>query len=431
MPEKIIELPWGADKVRLTLDERFRARVVNPEQAHPLKDLQNAAVNALKDPVGDPLEYFCRATTRVLIIVSDRTRVTGVKQYLPLLRNFLLDSGISDENIQVLVATGMHTPSGRKKPTDFLPADIVGRLRVSEHDCRDSSNHFYAGRTSRGTHVRLDRKVAEADLVLLTGSIGFHYFAGFRGGRKSILPGVAAMDSISSNHRLTIQENGGFHPLCKNASLEGNPVHEDMMESLKMIPTAFLFNTIVDERGQIVKLFAGDPVRAHARGCGEFRARAEVRVPEKAQCVIVSCGGYPKDSTFVQAHKAMENVSSALKEAGSMVVLARCDDGVGSDTLPDWFARGGPAEIRRELVVNYTLHGHTALSCMEKASRFKIYFVSGLRDDVVSSAGLIPAASVREALADVIDRTSGEISTLVFPEGSETLPLVDENTRGL
>jgi nickel-dependent lactate racemase len=424
MPEQTVDLGWGTGKITLTLPERLRARVAAPQHAPALREVEAGIASALRNPAGKSLEEVCRGLARVLVVVSDRTRVTGVREYLPLLVEFLLDCGVREQDIEVIVATGMHSPGGAKHFAEFLPVKTVDRLRISEHDCRDSASHFYAGRTSRGTEVHLNRKVAETDLVILTGSIGFHYFAGFRGGRKSVLPGVASFDTISANHRLTIQGEKGFHPLCRNASLEGNPVHEDMQESLKMIPTSFLLNTIVNGEGQILNVFAGDPVEAHLKGCQEFSVRASVDVSEKAGCAIVSCGGYPKDWTLIQSHKAVENASSALEDGGSMVVLAKCEGGVGSDTLLDWFSETGPDEVRRKLVTNYTLHGHTALSAMEKAARYVIYLVSDLSDETVRSAGLIPVSSAGEALSDILARKKGDVTTLVFPEGAETLPVV-------
>ncbi|KPJ59920.1 MAG: hypothetical protein AMJ46_09105 [Latescibacteria bacterium DG_63] len=421
MTERAIELHWGMQNVVVGLPEQLRACMAIPKHSEPLKNVEKAILSALSSSTGTSLQAVSKGATRVLIIVSDRTRVTGVKQYLPPLVRFLTDCGIREEGIEILVANGTHSRSGRERLGEFLSAGIVEKFRVSEHDCTDDASHFHAGRTTRGTEVYLNKKVAEADLLILTGSIGFHYFAGFRGGRKSILPGVAAFSSISANHRLTIQGEKGFHPLCKNASLDGNPVHEDMLESLEMIPTSFLFNTIVNENREILDVFAGDPVKAHLEGCDKFRQEAEVPIDEKADCAVVSCGGYPKDSTLIQSHKAVENVSSALKEGGSMVVLARCEDGIGSDTLLSWFAEKGPAQVRRRLASHYTLHGHTALSMMEKARLFRIYLVSDLSDEVVRSAGFFPVRSAEEAFREMLDGKTADVSTLVFPEGSETL----------
>jgi nickel-dependent lactate racemase len=361
---------------------------------------------------------------RALIVVSDRTRVTGVRVYLPVLVNFLVECGLDETGIEILVANGMHAPAGREVLGEFLPVDVLRKCIVSEHDCYRKDAHFYAGKTTRGTEVFLNNKVLEAQLVVITGSIGLHYFAGYRGGRKSILPGIAAFETICSNHRLTIPGGEGFHPLCRNGSLSGNPVHEDMLEALPMIPPSFLLNTVTDASGNIVEVFTGEPVQVHLRGCDSFRKTVEVVADGKADCVIVSCGGYPRDLTLIQAHKAMENVSPVLREGGSMVVFAECRHGIGSDTFMNWFDGSSIAQLRRKLVSNYTLHGHTALSMMEKLSRFKIYLVSSLEDAVVSAMGLVPVRSAEDALGEILSKTRDELSTFVFPEGSETLPML-------
>jgi lactate racemase len=424
MTGRTVNLPFGTGRVEFRLPEPIRAQILAPRHGEPLKYPSEEITSLLRNPGHPSLESFCKGVKRALIVVSDRTRVTGVKVYLPLLTDFLLECGLNEDGIEILVATGMHTPAGMETLAEFLPAEILGRFRVSEHDCSLKEAHCRAGRTSRGTEVYLNKKSLQAELVVITGSIGLHYFAGYRGGRKSILPGIAAFETICSNHRLTILGDKGFHPSCRNGSLKGNPVHEDMVEALPMIPRSFLFNTITDVSGNIVNLFAGDPVEAHLRGCHRFRKDAEVVADERADCVIVSCGGYPRDSTLVQAHKVMENVSPVLKEGGSMIVLAECRHGIGSNTFMSWFGGGSLPRVRQKLVSNYTLHGHTALSLMEKLSRFKMYLVSTLKDEVVASTGLVPTRSVEKALEKILSKSSRELSTFVFPEGSETLPVL-------
>ena len=429
MSDRAINLRLGTGSVEVHLPSRLSVRLLAPGQTTPIADAAAHVLSLLKSDAsssrhrGDSLERLCRGVHRVLVIVSDRTRVTGVKVYLPVLLDFLAECGVDPKGTEIHVANGMHAPAGPGALKEFLPSGLVERFTVSEHDCNSRESHFYAGTTSRGNRVFLNKKAKEAELVIITGSIGLHYFAGFRGGRKSVLPGIAAFETICSNHRLTIPGGQGFHPLCKNGSLSGNPVHEDMVEALPMIPPSFLLNTITDGTGRIVDVFTGDPVEAHERGCEEFRKIAEVDAGEKADCVIVSCGGHPRDVTLIQAHKAMENVRPVLKDGGSMVVLAECSQGIGSDTFLSWFDGSDLPAVRKRLVSNYTLHGHTALAMLEKLSRFKIYLVSGLESEVVASVGLIPAPSVEGALREILSRTTGEITTVVFPEGSETLPL--------
>lgn len=432
MSDRIVSLPFGTSRTQARLPGRFVANTLAPARIAPLPDPASQILSLLRRETSsetrtdDSLENMCRGVKRVLIISSDRTRVTGAKTYLPVLLDFLAESGVDQKGIEILVANGMHAPAGPEVLSEFLPSDVLGKCSVSEHDCYHAEAHFYAGSTTRGTRVFLNKKAGAAQLVIVTGSIGLHYFAGFRGGRKSVLPGIAAFETICSNHRLTIPGGEGFHPLCKNGSLSGNPVHEDMLEALPMIPPSFLLNTITDASGNIVDVFTGNPVDAHLRGCDAFKKTAEAVVEEKADCVIVSCGGYPRDVTLIQAHKAMENVRPVLKEGGSMVVLAECKQGIGSDTLMSWFDGEDLARVRRRLVSNYTLHGHTALAMMEKLKSFKIYLVSSLKRDVVASIGLIPAESVEVALQDISSKTSGELNTIIFPEGSETLAMLKD-----
>jgi nickel-dependent lactate racemase len=402
----------------------MKTQVFVPDYSPALVDVAGAVRKALVEPHGQPLDQLLGGLKRVLVIVPDRTRVAGLKSYLPVLTRFLLDCGLAPEAVEILVANGMHEPAGRGGLPEFIPQSVLDEFSVSEHDCYDKAGHFLAGKSSRGNQVYLNRKVADAELVILTGSIGLHYFAGFRGGRKAVLPGVAAFDTICANHRLTLREGEGFHPMCRNASLSGNPVNEEMMETMGMIPHSFVLNTITDAAGNILRVFSGDAVKAHLAGCEALKGDVTVRVPAKADCVIVSCGGYPRDSTMVQSHKAIDNMAPILKEGGPMVLLAENRHGMGSKDFLGWFGHGGAAEVRQKLASRYTFHGHTALSLLEKVARFKIFMVSNFDDETVRRMGLIPVRTAEDAVTKIMSFSGGDLTTYVFPDGSETLPVL-------
>jgi nickel-dependent lactate racemase len=404
----------------------MKAQAFVPDYSPALVDVPGAVRKALTEPYGKPLDELVRGLKRVLVIVPDRTRVAGLKAYLPVLTGFLRDCGVGPQAVRILVANGMHELAGREGLSEFLPQSVLDDFPVSEHDCHDKAAHFLAGTSSHGNSIYLNKKVAEAELVVMTGSIGLHYFAGFRGGRKSVLPGVASFDTICTNHRLTLRAGEGFHPKCRNASLDGNPVNEEMLEALGMIPPAFVLNTITDAAGNILRVFSGDAVKAHLAGCEALMRDVTVRVPAKADCVIVSCGGYPRDSTMVQSHKAIDNMAPILKDGRPLVLLAENRHGMGSEELLDWFGEGGVAGIRQKLASKYTFHGHTALSLSEKAARFKIYMVSNFEGDVVRRMGLTPAKNAEEAVTDILSASDADLTTYVFPEGSETLPVLHE-----
>ncbi len=427
---KTFQLGLGDRKVSLRLPERMKTREFVPDYSPALADVEAAVRKALANPYGRPLEELLRGLKRVLVIVPDRTRVAGLKKYLPVLTKFLTDCGLGRDGVEILVANGMHAMAGREAMPEFLPQSVLDEFSVTNHYCYDASSHFLAGTSSRGNKIYLNKMLAEAELIILTGSIGLHYFAGFRGGRKAVLPGVASFDAICANHRLTLRAGEGFHPKCRNASLDGNPVHEEMLEALGMIPPAFILNTVTDAAGNILRVFCGDAVEAHLAGCEALKRDVTVRVPAKADCVIVSCGGYPRDSTMVQSHKAIDNMAPILKEGSPMVLLAENRHGMGSDELLGWFSEGGAASIRKKLASKYTFHGHTALSLSEKAGRFKIYMVSGFAADVVRQMGLIPAGTAEEAVDEILSAGSGDLVTYVFPEGSETLPVLNGDGRG-
>jgi lactate racemase len=394
---------------------------------------------ATGDPAGTPTELVARALDgcaaalsrfrpgeKVVIVTSDVTRPTGSEIYLPILVARLNEAGVRDRDIEIVIALGIHRKQTEAEQRRIV-GELYGRIRVSDHDCDSPGTLVYLGETSRGIPVEVNRSVAEADRLILTGAITFHYFAGFGGGRKSLLPGVSSRRSCMASHfaLLNLGEGSGKHPLAVTANLEGNPVHEAMLEACAMREPDFILNTILTPDKKILAACAGDWREAHLEGC-RFYARAfSYPIRERADLVVVSCGGFPKDINLIQAHKSMEYASRALKLGGVMVLLAECRDGYGNATFFNWFGYPSCGELESALRKRYEINGQTAWSVKEKAERFRIVLVSQLPPAEVRTMGMIPAASPQEALDLALPLLPEGFTAYLIPEGGTVLPVLE------
>jgi nickel-dependent lactate racemase len=381
-------------------------------------------VSAAIDGCASMLDGFRRGE-RVVIITSDITRYTGSEIYLPLLVERLAAAGVRETDIEIAIALGIHRKQTENEHRKIL-GELFGRIRVTDHDCDDVGKLVYLGRTANGIEVAINRSVAEADRVILTGTIGFHYFAGFGGGRKSILPGVASRKSCMASHYAVLnpEPGTGRNPRATTGNLDGNPVHEAMVEACAMVGPAFILNTVLAPDKRIIAAFAGDWQEAHLAGCRFYAEHFAAPIRERADLVIVSCGGYPKDINFIQAHKSMEYGSQALKEGGVMILLAQCRDGYGHATFFNWFRFRELPAFEAELRQHYEINGQTACATLQKARRFRVILVSALPPEEVAAMGMIPAASLEAAMAEAAALLPEDYTAYVIPEGGTVLPVL-------
>jgi nickel-dependent lactate racemase len=421
-----IELQYGRQTVSLDLDEGTEVRFLEPGafDSPPADRLVQAA---LDDPIGAPgLRDIARRKERVVLIVSDKTRPTGASVFLPILLRNLEEAGVPDERTTIVLATGNHVGHSPDEIDRVLGPSVRSRVRVVDHDAGDGGSHVVVGRTTRGTPLSFDRNVVDADCVILTGAVSFHYFAGFGGGRKALLPGVASHDAILANHRLMVvggDPDAPLHPLCANGVLAGNPIHEDMMEALAVVRPAFVFNTVVSPEGRIVAAVAGDPQKAHEAGVRTVRSLYGVPAERKAKLVIASCGGYPKDINYIQAHKSLHHAFDLVAEGGVLILLAECSQGIGSDDFLPWFSRLDLRWVGERLQREFTVNAHTAYQAMRKALSRRIILVTSLPGEEVESMGMVRAESAQAALEHARETLGRIEDVLVLPIASVTVPL--------
>jgi nickel-dependent lactate racemase len=366
----------------LPLPQVARARSGDPVEA------------GLGRPIGSPSIDALFATARsVLIVVSDGTRATGSPRFLPALVRRI--SGATRADLAFVVASGIH-----RRPTDaeieeILGPELSGRYEVLRHDPDDDAALVDLGSTSSGTPVRVHRAVASHDRLVLTGAVGFHYYAGFSGGRKAVVPGLASRETISRNHLRALTPEGARHPAARAGVLRGNPVHRDMAEGAALARPHLVVNSVLSDAG-IERLFAGHWRRAHEAACRHLRATRVLRV-EPRDLVVASAGGEPTDQNLIQAHKTFEAAVGPLRPGGVLILAARCREGAGHPDFLPWFRRGNERRVVEELRRSFQVYGQTALSWMRKAAAHRVILVSGLPPEVARELGVVPAADLDEA----------------------------------
>jgi nickel-dependent lactate racemase len=417
-----MELKYGSTSFTCDLPPEQLAGVVAPSlivaDESPV-DIIEAALDSCTDLISS-----FRSGEKVVIVTSDITRYTGSEIYLPLLVERLNRHGIADCDIEILIALGIHRKQTEHEHQRIL-GPLFGRVRVSDHECDDPDGLTLIGTTSNGIKVRINRKAVDADRLILTGTIGFHYFAGFGGGRKSVLPGIASRKACMASHFAVLNpgEGSGKNPLATTGNLEGNPVHRAMVEGCALAKPAFILNTVLTADKRIVAAFAGDCREAHEAGCRFYRKHFAYPLAEKGDLVVASCGGFPKDINLIQAHKSMEYAAQALKDGGVMILLAECRDGFGNGTFFNWFRYKSLAEFETALRAQYEINGQTAYSLLQKAQRFRIVLVSQFPAQQVEAMGLIPAQSLDDALRIAMPLLPEKWRYYLMPEAGSVLPV--------
>ena len=419
MPE--IDLGYGDSSFRFEFDQ-FQFVTLTPDSTSeiPLRDEQIG--DAFDSPIDSPaLDEIVSTQDSVLLVVSDATRATGSAQVVNLLVRRLIQYGVSPSNIAIIFATGIHRPVTEEEKKELLSPFIAQRIKTLNHNASDAASLIHIGTTERGTAVQVNRALREYSRVIVIGGVGFHYFAGFTGGRKSICPGLASASAIEATHMFALDfESGGRRSGVGTGLLDGNAVHEACERVAAMIDPAFGLNTIVDEKGRVVALFCGHWRSSHRSACDYYLNHHSIRIPEQRKLVIASCGGSPYDINLIQAHKALDMASYACDEGGTIVLLAECRDGLGRSDFLKWFEEDDSRALENRLRTGYEVNGQTAWALLTKAERYRVYLISRLDDDHVRKMRMIPVRTLSEAIDGIGRETPG----YVMPRGAAVLPRV-------
>jgi nickel-dependent lactate racemase len=324
-----IELNYGKGKLPVELPDDWDVTVIGKKPMPVLSDPVAAVEAALTAPVGaPPLEEAVSGCRSACILICDITRPVPNGLTLPVLIKRLIEAGLDAEAITVLVATGLHRPNEGEELAEVVGDPwVLETVRVENHFARDNAAHVDLGATPRrGVRVLLDRRLVEADLKIATGLVEPHFMAGYSGGRKVIAPGVAGQETITTFHSARFME----HPRAANCVLDGNPLHEEQLEIVKMVGGALALNTVIDENRDLCFVNFGEVVASHLEAVDFIRAYAEIPVPERFGTVVTSAAGYPLDKTYYQTVKGMVGPIDILAPGGDLVVASACEEGMGS-----------------------------------------------------------------------------------------------------
>jgi nickel-dependent lactate racemase len=421
-----VTLPYDKAVLELPLPPSARVTTLVPRKMRAIDDPETALIDALESPVGiPPLSALVSGMSgRLLIVVNDHTRVSGKERALPWLLDCLNGCGVPDDRIILLVALGTHVaPSDRVLRESIGPASE--RVNVVLHDM--SGPMARCGVTSRGTPVEVNPLLREAGFVILYTSAVYHYFAGYGGGRKAIIPGIASLNTIRTNHSLVFENPkgaGGRHLNVASGILDGNPVHEDMLEGARMAigdrPYMSIVTVMTPERG-FGCFVAGELDASHRQACDFVDAYNIVEIDEPADVVLASAGGHPSDLNVVQAHKGMDNAVRALKPGGAMLYAMACAGGYGHPAIEE-FAPLDLDSIRARLAENYVINGQTVYALKEKAAEFRIVCLSELDSGFFGDLGMTRAADLDHALALIAADISGPGLVYHIPRSDITFP---------
>jgi nickel-dependent lactate racemase len=383
-----VSLKYGRSAVRFDIEDTRFDTLTREADRRVLSDAEIG--ERLDRPIDSPrLEDLVEPGQTILIVVPDATRQVGSAQVVNLLVRRLIANGTAPHEIRIIFATGIHRKVTDEEKSAILTPFIYQRIKTLEHDPGNLAAIVNVGETSGGIPVEVDRALLDHDHVIIIGGVNFHYFAGFTGGRKLICPGLASTRTVSATHKLAFDcVAHGRRDGVDTGRLDGNPVHEAFVECARKVPPTFAITTIANEDGSITDLYCGNWITSHRAACDAYGEAHTIRVPERRDLVIVSCGGYPSDVNMIQAHKALDAASRACAVGGTIVFIAECSEGLGRPDFLDWFDAADSESLARQLCKKYQVNGQTAWNLLRIAEDFDVRVVTSLDETVTAKMRL-------------------------------------------
>ena len=411
-----VELAYGRNG--LTIEVPHGAQLVQPRHVAGVGDEAGAIEAALAAPTASPpLAELAAGKRQVVVTHSDITRATPNDRILPVLLLALERAGVAPGDITLINALGTHRRQSEEELEQMLGAAIVERYRCLQHDAWDDAGLVAAGTTTGGNAIRLNRAVMEADLVIFTGFIEPHFFAGFSGGPKGALPALAGHESVLTNHGYAMISD----PRATWGITDGNPIWEQMREAAALIDPLFLLNVSLNAHGQITGVFAGDVVAAHRRGCDFVRESAMVAVDEPFDAVVTTNSGYPLDQNLYQTVKGMQAAKGIVRSGGAIILAAECADGLPSHgRYAELLAEAGSPDAMLAMLRQPGFAEQDQWQVQIQAQILQhadVYVHSdGLSDAEIRAAMLTPTRDIQATLAELAPER-----LCVLPQGPLTI----------
>ncbi len=425
---KTFEFDYGKGKKQFQIEEERILAELKTANFPPIKDLKTAVHDALYNPIGlPPIDQIVKPGQTVAFICNDLTRVANSFEFMPLLLNEMNKLGVPDENMKVVFSLGTHREMTPEEWEQAIGKETVSRVKCYNSVCEKKEDFEYQGTTPMGTPVWINKEICDVDHVFMTGSIVQHFFSGYGGGRKAVLPGCASLETITHNHSFMMQ------PEAHIGKLDGNPVYEDQMAGIALFAknrSLFLFNVVMNAHHQILKIFAGDYIKAHREACKFVDKVYGCEIDQVADIVIASCGGYPKDINVYQMQKTMDNAVCAAKPGGAVILFAECVEGSGNKTLEETCARLGSCDaIKEELEKDFRIGAHKAYAITRLMKKAKFFLVSTIDRNLAKQLLFDGAYDTFEEALEAAEKKVGKGTIILMPEGSLTVPIVREEVK--
>lgn len=403
------------------------ALVLLPVEAPPLPDPEAAVRHALAAPIGSPpLRDLARGGRTATIVVSDVTRPVPNRLLLPPLLDELYAAGIARDAVTVLIATGLHRPATADELDYILGRDLARTARIVNHDARDRRSLARCGRSSRGTEIWLNRAYVEADVRILTGFVEPHIFAGYSGGGKAVLPGIAGVDTVMSNHGAAMLA----HPNATWCRTKGNPVFEEMREVAVASRPTFVLNVTLTPEKEITGVYAGDLVAAHDAGIARAEAQAVRPIPYLFDVVVATNMGFPADINLYQSVKGMAAARQATAPDGHIVLVAECREGLGGEEYVD-LLRSEPtsqALLDKLMTPGFAVHDQWGVQCLVLVQQAVagVHLYSSMSREMTEAARVSyvndVSETVRRLCREAETRHRRPARVCVLPHGHLTIP---------
>ena len=412
-----INLKYGKTLLNIILPDGLDYSIIRPKNLPSMEDPVRSVKSALNQPIESrPLVNVMQGKQNVVILVSDISRPAPSRLLIPPILECAEKAGLAKNKITIVFGLGSHRRHSKPEMISLVSEEVFSAVKCLDHDLK---NCVRIGVTSRGTPVEVFNLVAQADLIIATGNIEFHYSAGYTGGYKAILPGVCSKATIESNHGMFFEANANA------GCIEGNPVREDIEEAGKMFGECFMINAVLNENKDPVQFVAGDPVAAHRVGAKTVDIMYKRKIEQKADVVIASCGGYPKDINLYQAQKGLEYASHALTENGRLILLAECSEGFGEKTFEDWMLKAlSPDEPINWLREKFVLGAHKAAVICKVLTCKDVYLHSSFQKDLVESIFFKYSDDPQHTIEELMSCFKGREKIIVMPYANATLPVI-------
>lgn len=406
---------YGSQKLPLEIKDENLIASLMPRKEETCGDYADILKNAMDAPMDAPkLCEIAKAGQKVAIVVSDVTRPCPSYKILPFVLDELNAAGVKDDDIIIASGLGSHRKQTDEERERLVGSEVFRRVRVVDSDVED---FVYLGESSSGTPFEVFRPVAEADLRVCIGNIDYHYFAGYSGGCKAIVPGVCTRRTIEKNHKMMLLND------ARVGKADGNPVRADMEEILDFLSIDFLVNVVLNEKKEIVAAVTGHPIKAHREGCKILDRVYKQPITELGDIVIASPGGLPKDLNVYQTQKALDNAQWAVKKDGIIILVGECKEGYGEHTFEEWVNEATCADdLIDRIHKEFRLGGHKAAAIAQVTKKADIYLVSSLPEEMVKKLYMKPFADLQSAYDAAMAVKGDDARVYCMTVGGTTLP---------